>query len=191
MNKSVRGVLPDSYLTVLGAITAMAAETEYLIELILLGLLGMDQRYGGAAIRWISHPQQIGLIKKILKERYGEESAEYIGISRAINDVSKSLDERNDAVHAIWSTEGETTFRGLLKRGQFDALISEHDIKALIATKEKLIVRMVTLGSVASELDIPFPVPSLDTPPGQSVVQSLFEGHDPQVQNSPPPASEE
>jgi len=170
-----------------GAMASIAAHIEHVIELILTGLIETDQRYGGAVIRWVSLQQQKDLIRKILKDRYGEDSDVYKEINESINLISESLNDRNDIIHSTYRhSNDDKTFVQNFRRGQFESPISELNLDDVEAKVNLAYERFKSLTDLVIKYDLPFPAPSLGKLPGQNEGENHIEGQNQDTQNPPP-----
>ncbi len=165
----------------IGVFAIAASAIENTIETILLGLLNTDQRYGGAAVRWISKQQQIELVLSILKDKYGVESNEYIKMKQCLDDARIALESRHDYVHSVYYLEDG--FRINPKRGKFAAAKQDINLTEMKEGVAQATDAMVALTSAAGDLDLPYPVPSQDTQIQQSPNQ---EDTQDQTEQEPP-----
>jgi len=193
--QKLRGIITDPQhkrMYEVGAMASIASHIEHVIELILTGLIETDQRYGGAVIRWVSVQQQIILIKKILKDRYGKESDAYKEWSRAINQLSKSIDDRNEILHSTYRhTDDDKTFVQSFKRGQFESTVSELDVEGIEAKVDLAYDRLTHLANLAVKHDLPFPDASLGKLPPETQEDSRTEDQNQDTQPPPPQSSQE
>lgn len=155
--------LSKAHAMIIGAFALIASAIEYYIELILLGLLGMDQRYGGATIRWVSTQQQIVMIRKILKEKHGEDSNIYMEMKARLDDAQLALEHRNEYVHSVYYLRPEDNYRVSPRRGHFDLPKLNIDFNEMQPAMVHATVAMNKLAQTATELGLPFPPPSHDT----------------------------
>jgi hypothetical protein len=164
----------------IGAMASIASHIEHLIETILLGLIETDERYGGAVIRWVSVQQQIILIKKILKDRYGEDSETYKELSDSINQLSKSIGDRNDILHSAYKVFGNgKTFSESYKRGKFEVTKTALDADAVEANVNLAYERFYRADSLAWKHNVPSPSPSLGKLPQETPEDSRTEDQNP------------
>ena len=201
----------QKHIMLLGAFALIASNIQYIIELILLGLIGSNRRYGGAAIRWISINQQISLIIKMIADRYGNGSETYIQLKKSLNKAEDALTDRNSYLHRTFPMneyeEKVTSFAQLFetgpknpedpifgksfKRGQFDIPLQEIDLSEMNDKLMQALTTMVNLKYNAFRYGLPFPAPSLGKPLGQNEGKNHTEGQNPGTQTPPPQSSEE
>lgn len=155
------------HLVMLGGFASASATVEYIAELILLGLIGSDQKFGGATIRWISTQQQFELIKKICAEQYGVDSVQHKTVRDGIRAAEETLRLRNHYVHALYYLGNPAqTYRQLFKRGQFDAPLESLDLQQMSIDLTKAADGMKNFIQSAIDADLPFPRTSQDNEGG-------------------------
>ena len=201
----------QKHIMLIGAFASVASNIEYIIELILLGLIGSNRRYGGATIRWISINQQIKLIIKIIADQYGNESKTYIQLKESLNKAEEAINDRNSYLHRTFPMseyeEKTTSFAQLFetgpissqdpkfgksfKRGQFDIPLQEIDLSEMNDKLMQAILAMVNLKHNASGFALPFPAPSLSKFPEQNEGKNHIEDQNQDTQSPPPQSSEE
>jgi len=178
----------QDHMAVIGCYAVVASTLEYTIEMILLGLLDTDQRYGGAAIRWISKQKQIELIISILRHKYGVESNEYIRMKQCLDNVRTALDSRHEYVHSIYYLADG--FRVNLKRGKLLTKQLEINLDEMIEGLNQASDAMYDLAGTTIGLKLPFPSPSQDTQTQQSPNQEDTQDQTEQEHPDPPQSSE-
>ena len=145
--------------------------------------------YGGAVVRWVSTPQQIELIKKILKDKYGEESETYKKMKDCIAEAKIALDSRNEYIHSVYFINPEDNFRIKPGRGKFSIPKLDIDLNMMQASLVQATVAMDKLNQTARDLDLPFPLPG--TQPPQSPNQEDTQDQTQKGRPDQPQSSEE
>jgi len=199
----------QKHIMLVGAFALIASNIQYIIELILLGLIGSNRRYGGATIRWISINQQISLIIKIIADRYGNGSETYIQLKKSLNKAEDAINDRNSYLHRTFLVdeyEGKVTsfahlfetgpnnpedpkFVKSFKRGQFDIPLQEIDLSEMNDKLMQAITTMINLKYNAFRYGLPFPAPSLGKLPEQNEGKNHIEDQNQDTQPPPPQSS--
>ncbi len=105
-----------------GYLCAKWAELEWIAELIFLGLIGANQRYGGATVRYLPPAQRFALMEDIIKDKYGDTSLPFKCMKPILIQAGELAGERNTIIHSIWRIDaaGAGNYAALLKRGKFE-----------------------------------------------------------------------
>lgn len=174
----------------LGAFTLVATVIEDTLENLLVGLIESNQRHGGAAIRWISTQQQIILIKKIIKDIYGEESVTHKMMKMTIDNAQKALEYRNHYIHAIYHyLDNELKQSVHFARGQFEPDIKDVDLDQMKKDLEESRDFMIDFCAsvIARSLPFPSPLPNKQIGSSQDTIDTGEQNQN--TQTHPPESS--
>ncbi|HXQ11519.1 MAG TPA: hypothetical protein VN805_11045 [Caulobacteraceae bacterium] len=99
--------IPPDYIAAIGLVTACSAQTEYVVEMLIGCLLGIDAEYQVAVTTHMTAPLRDGVVRAVAEIRIDDLDA-LDRLDVLLDQIQSAIDKRNAIVHRRWSRHPTT-----------------------------------------------------------------------------------